>query len=89
MKIQPKNKEDKWPQVRLGDHAACCLGFNTENPQLLVSGGRLRRELPLKDIWILNLATMKWKEVLLTTHACIHVCTYLLTILIMPKLKPL
>ena len=74
MKIQPKSKEDKWPQVRLGDHAACCLGFNTENPQLLVSGGRLRRnELPLEDIWILNLATSTWKEVLSVAHSWMHI----------------
>ena len=68
MKIQPeRNKEDKWPKMRLGHHAACCLGFNTENPQLLISGGRIKRQLPPKDIWILNLATSTRKEVYLYT----------------------
>ena len=65
MKLQPKNKkEDKWPKMRMGHHAACCLGFNTENLHLVMSGGRIKHELPSNDIWILNLATSTWKEVL-------------------------
>ena len=63
MKIKPKSKEDKWPKMRLGHHAACCLDFNTKSPQLLISGGRIKHGLPPKDIWILNLATQKWKQV--------------------------
>ena len=68
MKTQPTNKEDKWPKMRLGQHAACCLGFNTENPWILISGGRLKQELPFKDLWILNLASVMWKQVNVVVH---------------------
>ena len=51
--------------MRLGHHAACCLGFDTDNPWLLISGGRIKHDLPPKDIWILNLATSTWKEVII------------------------
>ena len=57
------SKEDKWPKMRLGHHAACCLDFNTKNPQLLISGGRIKHELPPKDIWILNLPAQEWNQV--------------------------
>ena len=67
MKIKPESKEDKWPKIR-GHHAACCLDFNTMNPQLLISGGRIKKhDMPSKDIWILNLATQKWKQVRMHT----------------------
>ena len=62
-RIKPENKEDKWPKMRLGHHAACCLDFNTKSPQLLISGGRIKHKLPPKDIWILNLSTQEWKQV--------------------------
>ena len=62
-KIKPKSKEDKWPKMRLGHHAACCLDFNTKSPQLLISGGRIKHELPPKDIWILNLPAQEWNQV--------------------------
>lgn len=47
----------------MGQHAACCLGFNTEFPHLLMSGGRIDRRTTLQDIWILNIKERKWKEV--------------------------
>ena len=59
--MQPK--EDKWPKMRLGHHVVCYLGFDTDNPWLLISGGRIKHQLPPKDIWILNLATLTWREV--------------------------
>ncbi len=70
MKVQQRNKEDKWPQIRMGQHAACCLDFNTENPHLLISGGRLKYQLPPKDIWILNLAAATWMEVIASYTVC-------------------
>ena len=66
MKIQPENKEDRWPKMRLGHHAARCLDFNTQNPQLLMSGGRIKHGIPPRDMWILDLATRKWKQVCAT-----------------------
>lgn len=62
-KIQPTSEQDKWPKMRMGQHAACCLGFNTECPHLLMSGGRIDRRTTLQDIWILNIKERKWKEV--------------------------
>ena len=66
MKLQPRSgwEDNRWPKMRMGHHAACCLGFDTKNAQLIMSGGRLKHQLPPKDIWILNLETQTWKEVL-------------------------
>ena len=56
-------------------HAACCLNFGEENPQLLVSGGMntlgdLYGELPVTDLqqtvdssWILDVDKGEWREV--------------------------
>ena len=63
-KVTPKHKEDKWPPLRMGQHVACCLGFNTDNPHLLISGGRLEKQhLPYKDMWLLNSTSWTWREV--------------------------
>ena len=52
-----------WPVVTVGHHAACCLGFNTDHPQLMVSGGRSSQDEPLGGVWLFDIITNKWKEV--------------------------
>ena len=55
---------DQWP-VRRGGHAACCLNYGEDHPQLLVSGGvneACKRNV-LGDMWILNVESGKWREV--------------------------
>ena len=44
-------------------HAACCLNYNDKHPQLLVTGGLDNNENALKDAWILDVNSGKWKEV--------------------------
>ena len=50
-----------WPIGRV-EHAACCLGFG-EHPHLLLIGGLYDGNKILKDAWLLDLKSMKWKEV--------------------------
>lgn len=52
----------------MGQHVACCLGFNTKYPHLLISGGRLDHEMPRRDIWLLNITSRKWKLVSYNIH---------------------
>ena len=52
-----------WPVVTVGHHAACCLGFNTDHPQLLVSGGRSSQDKAVRGTWLFDFARKRWKEV--------------------------
>ena len=51
-----------WPKKR-SDHAACCLNYGQEHPQLLISGGLDNADKTLGDAWLLNVASGTWKEV--------------------------
>ncbi len=51
---------EPWPVKRYG-HAACCLNYGQDHPQLLVYGGEGNK--PLGDMWILDVDTCKWAEV--------------------------
>ena len=52
-----------WPPGR-ECHIACCLRLKTEHPQLLVSGGKNFRDIPLKfDLWMLDSTKFVWKKV--------------------------
>ncbi len=51
---------EPWPVGR-SDHAACCLNYGQDLPQLLVHGGWDRKVLG--DLWILDVHTGKWAEV--------------------------
>ena len=51
-----------WPVGR-ACHAACCLGFDSECPQLLVIGGGTTDNEGLNDAWIYDLQSRNWKEV--------------------------
>ena len=44
-------------------HAACCLSYGEEHPQLLVSGGLDKDGNCLKDLWVLDVEAGTWKEV--------------------------
>ena len=44
-------------------HAACCLNYGDEHPKLLVTGGLDNNKNTLKDAWILDVNSGKWKEV--------------------------
>ena len=57
--------------VTIGHHAACCLGFNTEHPQLLVSGGRNCNDKSLRDVWKFDLTLNRWEHVSHTHAACL------------------
>ena len=52
---------DPWP-VRRDDHAAVCLGFGGDHPQLLITGG-WDGEIALGDVWILDIRSWRWREV--------------------------
>ena len=51
-----------WPVGR-DVHAACCLNYGQEHPQLLISGGLDKDHKTLGDAWLLSVATGTWREV--------------------------
>ena len=51
---------EPWPVEREG-HAACCLNYGQDHPQLLVYGGD--NDKTLGDMWILDVDTVQWAEV--------------------------
>ena len=59
---EPGGEQQLWP-VRRSDHAACCLSFGSEYPQLLVSGGLGDDVKTLKDCWLFDVSSWRWKEV--------------------------
>ena len=55
------------PEERSG-HAACCLNYGQQFPQLLMSGGLDRQGKPLADLWILDIERGNWRKVRQTFH---------------------
>ncbi len=53
---------EPWPVEREG-HAACCLNYGQDHPQLLVHGGVDNDIKTLRDMLILDMDTGKWTEV--------------------------
>ena len=51
-----------WPEER-GSHAACCLNYGQEQPQLFVTGGEDKISNLLGDVWTLDVNNGKWKRV--------------------------
>ena len=45
------------------DHAACCLNFGDDYPQLLVTGGQDRNLKVVDDTWILDVCARTWRKV--------------------------
>ena len=54
---------EPWPVGR-SSHAACCLNYGQDHPQLLVYGGVDNDVKALRDMWILNVDIGKWTEVI-------------------------
>ena len=44
-------------------HAACCLNFGDEEPVLLMTGGVDDNGNTLKDAWLLEVNSGRWREV--------------------------
>ncbi len=64
---------EPWPVGR-SSHAACCLNYGQDHPQLLVYGGLGDDRETLGDMWILDVDTGKWTEVsllVLRTVGCV------------------
>ena len=53
---------EPWP-VETSLHAACCLNYGQDQPQLLVHGGQGNNVNVLGDTLILDINTGKWTEV--------------------------
>ena len=51
-----------WPEKR-SFHAACCLNYGQQYPQLLVTGGLNTEDKPLADSWILDIERNHWRNV--------------------------
>ena len=59
-----------WPEER-SRHAAVCLSYGQQYPQLLVTGGWDRQDKPLADVWILDIESGSWRKVRLEyTQLC-------------------
>ena len=52
-----------WP-VERSSHAACCLNYGEEHPQLLVTGGTDKIGNILQDAWTLDVKSGRWREVI-------------------------
>ena len=44
-------------------HGACCLGFGSENPQLLIVGGLNPFDETIGDAWMFDLSSQTWRKV--------------------------
>ncbi len=53
---------EPWP-VERSSHAACCLNYGQDHPQLLVYGGMDYGLKTLGDMWMLDVDIGKWSEV--------------------------
>ncbi len=53
---------EPWP-VERWSHAACCLNYGQDHPQLLVHGGVDNDHKKLGDMLILDIDSGKWTEV--------------------------
>ena len=51
-----------WPAER-SDHAACCLNYEQDHPQVLVTGGWDKNGNTINDMWILDVQSGRWREV--------------------------
>ena len=49
--------------MRRNSHAAVCLGYGQDHPQLLVTGGRGAGNKVLSDAWMLDVQSGRWREV--------------------------
>ena len=68
-KVEPVQGEP-WP-VERSVHAACCLNYGKDQPQLLIHGGLGKGNKVLGDMWILDVDAGKWTKVSLRTISII------------------
>ncbi len=73
-KVEPVDGEP-WP-VKKSVHAACCLNYGGDHPQLLVYGGKDDKKIVLRDMWILDVDSGKWTEVSVSQFLCSFGCTH-------------
>ncbi len=66
---------EPWP-VERSSHAACCIHYGEDNPQLLVHGGEDDNLTVLKDMWVLDIDTGKWTEVSVSQFLYSFGCTH-------------
>ncbi len=84
---------EPWP-VRRIFHAACCLGYGEDHPQLLVHGGQDTNKSMLGDMWVLDIDTGKWTEVSVSqffySFGCSHHSLYFHSMQVTPPeaMKP-
>ena len=57
-----KSEGESWPEER-SNHAACCLNYGQQYPQLLVTGGGNTENKPIADAWILDIERKHWRNV--------------------------
>ena len=62
-KVEPV-QGDPWPVGR-ASHAACCLNYSEDHPKLMVYGGLDADLKVLGDLWLLDIDTGKWTEVMM------------------------
>ena len=55
-------KSGSWPLGRKR-HAACCLNYGQQNPQVLMAGGVDENGTQLRDMWLLDVDAGKWTKV--------------------------
>ena len=67
-----KSEGTSWPVERCA-HAACCLNYGEEHPQLLVTGGVDNNDNTLQDVWILDVNSGRWRKV---TGSDVHMTEY-------------
>ncbi len=66
---------EPWPLGR-SDHAACCLNYGRDHPQLLVYGGLDNKNSVLRDMWVLDVDSGKWTEVSVSQFLYSFDCTH-------------
>ncbi len=73
-KVEPVEGEP-WP-VRRSGHAACCLNYGGDHPQLLVYGGVDDKKSVLRNMWVLDVDNVKWTEVSVSQFLYSFGCTH-------------
>ena len=65
VQIISKLEREKGEPCPIGrvSHATCCLGFGSQHPHLLVTGGMDNDGKILGDAWLFDVTNRKWKEV--------------------------
>ena len=57
-------------------HAACCLNFGSDRPQVLVVGGRDSSNRVLRDAWLFDVHSCHWRQVSASGGTLYKHCVY-------------